>query len=260
MLPEIEILGRTVPSYGIFTMAGVLLALLYLKFEERHFKERNADVDLAFVYGMVGSFVGAKLLSVLTVLPSIAENWSLLFTDTQRFLQAYIFAGFVFFGGLYGAIGACWIYAKFAKVNFGVLVRRLLPALALIHAFGRMGCFCTGCCYGIVSEKLGIVLRNSAIAPNDLPLLPVQLFETALELLLFAVLAVMGRKRMGGALMLGLYLAVYGSMRFLLEFLRGDYYRGFIGPLSLSQVIAIPTVFFGVVLIGRKVKWARELE
>lgn len=96
MLPEIEILGRTVPSYGIFTMAGVLLALLYLKFEERHFKERNADVDLAFVYGMVGSFVGAKLLSVLTVLPSIAENWSLLFTDTQRFLQAYIFAGFVF--------------------------------------------------------------------------------------------------------------------------------------------------------------------
>ena len=141
-----------------------------------------------------------------------------------------------------------------------MLVRRLLPALALIHAFGRMGCFCTGCCYGIVSEKLGIVLRNSAIAPNDLPLLPVQLFGTALELLLFAVLAVMGRKRMGGALMLGLYLAVYGSMRFLLEFLRGDYYRGFIGPLSVSQVIAIPTVLFGVVLIGRKVKWARELE
>lgn len=260
MLPEIEILGRTVPSYGVMTMAGVLFALLYLKLEERHFNEKNADVDLAFVYGIIGSFIGAKLLSVLTILPSIAENWSLLYTDAQSFLQAYIFAGFVFFGGLYGAIGACWIYAKFAKVNFGVLVRRLLPALALIHAFGRVGCFCTGCCYGIVSEKLGIVLRNSAIAPNDLPLLPVQLFEAALELLLFGVLAVMGRKRIAGELMLGLYFTVYGSMRFLLEFLRGDYYRGFIGPLSVSQVIAIPTVILGVMLIGRKVKCAGKLE
>ena len=254
MLPEVELLGRTVPSYGILTMAGVLLALLYLKIEERHFHEKNADADLAFVYGIVGSFIGAKLLSVLTVLPSITKNWSLLFTDTQFFLQTYIFAGFVFFGGLYGAIAACLLYAKFAKVKFGVLVRRLLPAFALIHAFGRVGCFFTGCCYGTASESLGIVLANSAIAPNDLPLIPVQLYEAALELLLFAVLAVMGRKQARGELMLGLYLSVYGIARFMLEFLRGDYYRGFVGPLSVSQAIAVPTVVWGLMVLTKNIK------
>lgn len=249
MLPKIQIFGHSIPTYGLWAMMGVLLALLYLKIKERRLHENNADVDLAFIYSLIGAFAGAKLLSLATTLPAIIVDWPDLAANPSLLIKNYLLAGFVFYGGLYGALLACLLYAKHARLDFSLLAGRLMPTLALIHGFGRIGCFFTGCCYGLPHPSLGIVFANSAIAPNDTPLLPVQLYEAALEFLLFAVLAWMDSRRVDGRRMLGLYLLVYGIARFVLEFLRGDTYRGFIGPLSLSQTISIPTALFGVYLL-----------
>ncbi|MCR4962819.1 MAG: prolipoprotein diacylglyceryl transferase [Firmicutes bacterium] len=249
MLPELHILGRSVPTYGLLAMTGVLAALLYLKLEERRLQESNADIDLAFLYSLIGAFIGAKLLSIITSLPDIRAAWPFLVKTPAAFLQNYLLSGFVFYGGLYGALLVCLLYAKHERLDFAALLCRLLPTLALIHGFGRVGCFLTGCCYGIPHPTLGVILPNSAIAPHDVPLLPVQLYEAALEFLLFAVLARMGRKQKDGYAMLGVYLLTYGIARFFLEFCRGDAYRGFIGPLSLSQAISLPTALLGLFLL-----------
>lgn len=96
-----------------------------------------------------------------------------------------------------------------------------------------------GCCYGCPTDSsLGVTFHVSPIAPNGVALVPVQLLEAAAEFLLFAVL-------------LGGYLATYGVLRFTLEFFRYDNYRGFLGPLSLSQWISIVTVVLGTVLLLR---------
>ena len=106
MLPYIEILSRPVPMYGLLAGVGVLLAVLYMKQAEKRYPELVADAELAFVYGIVGAFVGAKLLFLLTVLPELGADLPYLWTKTSAFLEKYLYAGFVFFGGLYGAVAA----------------------------------------------------------------------------------------------------------------------------------------------------------
>lgn len=62
MLPYIHILSREIPMYGIMAGVGVLLAVLYLKHAEKRYPKLEADAELAFIYGIVGAFVGAKAL------------------------------------------------------------------------------------------------------------------------------------------------------------------------------------------------------
>ena len=92
---------------------------------------------------------------------------------------------------------------------------------------------------------------HSEIAPNGVPLLPVQLIEAALVFGLFFLLWQMSRRGMDGRRMLGWYLLVYSVGRFVLEFFRGDTYRGFIGILSVSQVIALLSILGGGLLLWR---------
>jgi len=111
-----------------------------------------------------------------------------------------------------------------------------------------------GCCYGRPSIRWGVLFSQSDIAPRDIPLLPVQMYEAVGELLLFVVLARLGAKGMDGRKMLIIYLFSYGVLRFLLEFLRGDLYRGFLLDLSVSQVISVFSVLFAGTLLIRMEK------
>ena len=106
MLPYIEVFSRRIPMYGLMAGLGVLLAILYLKRAVKRYPALEADAELAFVYGIVGAFVGAKLLFLCTVLPELRAELPYLWTQTAAFLKKYLSAGFVFFGGLYGALAA----------------------------------------------------------------------------------------------------------------------------------------------------------
>ena len=231
---------------------GILLGYWHLRRRTRALPLRDqAELELAYLFGMVGTFVGAKLLSLLTVLPELRADLPLLTSDIGAFFRKYLYAGFVFYGGLYGILSAVWLYAKLAGCQFALLARAYLPIVPLIHGFGRLGCFCVGCCYGKPSERLGIAFAHSEIAPNGVPLLPVQLIEAALVFGLFFLLWQMSRRGMDGRRMLGWYLLVYSVGRFVLEFFRGDTYRGFIGILSVSQVIALLSILGGGLLLWR---------
>lgn len=237
--------------YGIMAGFGVLLAVLYLKRAEKRYPEMESDAELAFVYGIVGSFVGAKLLFLVTVLPDLAADLPYLHTQTAAFFKKYLYSGFVFYGGLYGAVLSACLYARLVKISVQRLLNLLLPVIPLIHCMGRVGCFCAGCCYGMPSEKWGVIFSKSEIAPHDVPLLPVQLYEAIGVLILFVVLAYMGAKRTNGKTMLAIYLLIYGIMRFVLEYMRGDEYRGFLWGLSVSQALSVLSIVLAAVLFNR---------
>lgn len=203
MLPSITILGRNVPTYGLCAALGLMLFVLLFKREDKHCPGESADVELGFVYGLLGAALGAKLLFLLTGLPALWADRALLFSDTARFLETYVLSGFVFYGGLYGALCGVLLYGKKAGASGSMLLRRLLPGFALVHAFGRAGCFLTGCCYGLPHPRLGISFSRSLIAPNGVPLLPVQLYGAGLELLLFICLYRGCRRKSDGYRLLG---------------------------------------------------------
>ncbi len=252
MFPYVDLFGREFPTYGLAVCAGVLLAFLCYKLCWKLSRVQQADMELTFIWCVAGAFLGAKLLSVLTQLPAIFRDWNFLFTHTQAFLEQYLYAGFVFYGGLYGALAAAFLYARHTKLDRDLQLRVLVPLIALIHGMGRVGCFCMGCCYGRpTGSSLGVVFQCSPIAPNGVALVPVQLFEAAGEFLLFGALLLLSRRGAPGKALLGGYLAVYGVLRFILEFFRYDSYRGFLGPLSLSQWISLVTVALGAGLLFR---------
>lgn len=241
-MASISILGREIPLYGLIAVTGALIAWGYAEWRARRLGHKNtADVELSFLYGIVGAFLGAKLLSILTQLSAIRADWPLLSTEPGMFLQKYMNAGFVFYGGILGALLGMWLYCRAEKVCYRDMERILLPVCPMIHAFGRVGCFFTGCCYG-VSVPWGHVYHHSAVAPNGVPLMPVQLIEAGFEVILCGVLLYLSKKERCGGTLTAVYMGAYGVFRFAIEFWRGDAYRGFIGPLSVSQWIALATL------------------
>jgi prolipoprotein diacylglyceryltransferase len=82
---------------------------------------------------------------------------------------------------------------------------------------------------------------------ESLAVYPTQLFESFANLIIFAVLLVMARRvKIYGHLFL-LYLILYSSARFLIEFLRGDVDRGvFFNAFSMAQLLSVAAIIFGI--------------
>jgi phosphatidylglycerol---prolipoprotein diacylglyceryl transferase len=56
--------------------------------------------------------------------------------------------GLTFYGGLILATVACLIYGRRAGVNLRLSMDVIAPCVMIGLAFGRIGCFLNGCCYG----------------------------------------------------------------------------------------------------------------
>lgn len=254
MLPFVEIFGRSIPMYYLMTLAGVAVAMLWIKLTEKKRDIEPADVELTLIFAFVGVLVGAKLLYIATVFEQFRSELGYLFTDTGLFLQVYVQAGFVFYGGALGGILGGFLYCRAAKVDIPEMARWCLPILPVIGGFGRIGCFFEGCCYGKASEAFGLIFKNSMIAPADIPLFPIQMVEAGIEFMLFIVMCRMALRGYSGGRIASVWLITYGTARFIIEFFRGDAYRGFIGPFSTSQLISIFIVLSGATVLYLSLK------
>jgi phosphatidylglycerol:prolipoprotein diacylglycerol transferase len=239
MFPGFTILGKFISSYSLTALAGIFTACPFAIYQYK--KRGGSDISMIFVFlfGAVGVFFGMHLLYGITNI----KYWVIL-TRAEGFVDfikrfAAIFGGSVFYGGLLGGLLAGGISVKVQKLPAGLTTDCAAPALALFHCFGRIGCFLGGCCYGVESEH-GVTFTNALVeSANGVARVPVQLYEAALELVLFLGLwLLLSRGAFKGRLLL-LYLLAYAPGRFALEFLRGDEYRGRLFGLSTSQIISI---------------------
>lgn len=246
--------------YGLLAAGGGIAACLWLVFYERRCSVRLAgDIDLAVLCGLIGAVLGAKLLYFVTVWPTLSGDISLLTRVPGLFAEKYLYAGFVYYGGVMGYFFAIALYAKFSSTRYEELAVPLVPALALFHVFGRLGCLLQGCCYGVRTQgHFAVVYHHSAIAPHDVPLFPVQLIEACLETIIFILLLNCLRKGIKGKTLTAIYLITYGVCRFVLEFFRGDSYRGMFYGFSLSQYISLFGIAAGAAMIrlGKRKKSA----
>jgi len=127
------------------------------------------------------------------------------------------------------------------------------PGIALGHSIGRLGCFAAGCCWGKECHlPWGVYFRSNEASPVplDRPLHPVQLYESAANLIIFAVLyRQFGRPHRSGRV-IALYLLLYSTARFIIEFFR-EHEQALVGPFSLTQWIAVGLFVLGVVIFFR---------
>jgi phosphatidylglycerol:prolipoprotein diacylglycerol transferase len=184
--------------------------------------------------------VGAKLL-MFTHISSVAEVFTL---DTLR-------AGGDFFGGLILALLVAAFYMRRKHLPALTTADVFAPGLALGHGIGRLGCFAAGCCYGVRTTLPWAVVFTSPDgngAPLGVPLHPTQLYESFAEALIFGVLWWRIRRPHQPGQIISMYLVLYGTVRFLVEFVRFHEQGNLWGtPLDASQWIALGLIALGAV-------------
>lgn len=130
-------------------------------------------------------------------------------------------------------------------------IERLIFLIPFIHAFGRVGCYRAGCCYGMAYDGFGAVVYSpGTLAPYGIPLFPVQLVEAALLILISVVLMCFTLQKKT-ELTVPMYFITYGIVRFILEFYRGDAVRGNYLFFSTSQWISIALIASGSAILFR---------
>jgi len=235
ILYRFEILGheRVIAGYGIMITLALLVGVATAVVLARRRGLHPVDMLLVALMAIGAGLVGSYLLFMLTMAREIIGNPAMAMQG-----------GLVFYGGPLAAAPVAWIAAK----RFGMAPLKVAdiaaPALSLAHALGRLGCFLGGCCYGRPWEgPLSVKFQNflAPAAHPPIPRHPVQLYESAVLLVIaLATLLLWRRSRRPGQIAL-LYVLLYGSWRFVAEMLRGDALRGFIVAdlLSTSQLISL---------------------
>ena len=231
----IEILGKQISWYAILGFIGLMAALFLCVKRRRRFDIARGDVINLMAYSIIGIIAGSKLLALICMTPDIIKNFSHIQWNAHT-VSVLMQSGFVFYGGLMGVIAAFYIYCRQFGLSFRSVMELSAPSIPLFHFFGRLGCFTAGCCYGIGG-------------------FPVQLVEAAINLMIFAVIILVQNQDKLRGKTFCLYLLLYTSVRFVLEFYRGDPERGFIGPLSVSQWISA-LLFLAAVFYLRRLRKA----
>ena len=240
-----SVFGKDIYSYGVMAALGFLAGILtWTWLARRELRPEGFATDLGF-WLMASGIVGSRLAYV-------AANWSYYRVNLLEIVRIDQ-GGLIFYGGFLLACAALVIFARRHRVPVWHMADFAIPALAIGHALGRMGCFLNGCCYG---RPAGDAFCGIAYPPicepgklfPDVPLYPVQLIESACLLALWLVLVwAYPRRRKDGAVF-ALYLVLYPPIRFALEYLRGDERQSWLA-LDVAQVTSIGLFLAGILLL-----------
>lgn len=223
MLPVIQI---TISGYALMVGVGLFCALSLAYNRNEKFKFSIKELLALIVANLIGMVVGSKLLFFLVVLPEWIRDFSF-----GLLIEKIATSGFVFYGGLLGAMFGTFVCANILKLDKRRVFDYFVPIYLAFHASGRIGCFLAGCCYG-KECAFGFVMADGVRR------FPVQLVEAICILaILFVVLYMEKRKK--DVPLLRVYLLIYPVCRFTLEFFRGDEIRGLWAGISTSQWISL---------------------
>ncbi|MFN7920910.1 MAG: prolipoprotein diacylglyceryl transferase [Bryobacteraceae bacterium] len=253
MFPKIISIGSFfLPTYGLMVALGFLVALwLAGRLAKQTGLDPEAVTNLG-VYAALAGFVGAKLLMFIVEFDRYAKD------PGEIFSFATLQAGGVFYGGLVLALAFGYWYGRQKKLPLGKTLDVLAPGLAIGQAIGRIGCFAAGCCWGAHCDRPWAVTFTNPDAhqitgvPLGIPLHPSQLYESALLVLVFAIVYGASQKphRPGGVI--SLYLVTSSVARFIAEFFREHQQANLFGwVLSNAQWISVGLFVLGGVLLLR---------
>jgi phosphatidylglycerol---prolipoprotein diacylglyceryl transferase len=238
MHPEFITIGSlTIHMYGLMIMLGAITGYIYMsRVSKRELGIEPEKIQNLAVIIIVAAFVGGKLLFYLEKPSYYFSSWDHITSNFRT--------GFVFYGSLLFALPAIVWYFRKQKFPVWPMLDRIAITGAIIHAFGRMGCFFAGCCYGQPTDSIFAITFTDPMSkarPMHTALHPTQLYEVFYILIVLVTLLMLKRyKRLEGRLIF-VYVTLYAVGRSIIEIFRGDIARGFIidGWLSHSQFISI---------------------
>jgi phosphatidylglycerol:prolipoprotein diacylglycerol transferase len=220
---------------------GIIFGIIFLDHENKKLKiKHNLEIDIyiGLIIAIIFSILGAKVFHIFYNRQNITIN-------------NIINSGMTFYGGLiFGIIIFC-IFQICRKNQLLYMLNISIPSIILGHAFGRIGCFFGGCCFGKQTNSfIGVTFPKDSIPYNFYEgyanIFPTQLLESITLFILFIIII----KFVKYNFQLSTYFIFYGLFRFFIEFLRNDE-RGYLftNIFSPSQIISIIFFFLGIILL-----------
>ncbi len=251
--PIFTVFGKGVYLYGICMALGLIACFAFLIITMRIKKFNEASSDTIIFIGIFGTGFGilaaAIFQGVYNVIADPSEGFSL---NSMTFIGGLI-------GGVSSFLGVYFLYMyvvrprtkiKLLTNEMNATLTDALPfipiAITIAHAFGRLGCFFAGCCYGRPTDAwFGIACADHP-SLIGVKVIPTQLFEMIFLLVLGGVMALLYFKFKFNY-NFAVYAVTYGIWRFVLEFFRDDDRGQFLGTaVSPSQFWCILMVILGV--------------
>lgn len=232
MHPILFHLGRLdIHTYGVLVAAGFMVGLWIAGRRARSEGLTPEQIMDLGVWLILAGMAGGKLFHIIFF-------WDDFITDWRTQGWASLREGFVFYGGFIGAVLATIVYTRVKRLPLWKVADACAPSVALGHAFGRLGCFFNGCCFGkACSLPWGIRFPEGHLT-HGWPVHPTQLYEAAGNIAIFAGLSAFYRHKRFDGQVWWLYVLSYGALRFVVEFFRGDYDAHYFGVLTLGHIIA----------------------
>jgi len=132
--------GFTLRSYGFMAMLGFLTAWVLMRFNRRHAGLSDDQTSSLLLIAMAAGIGGARIFYVALNWEYYSRHWTRIIRIDQ--------GGLVFYGGFLLAMASVIAYCKFRKLDVVRVLDVFAPGMAAAHAWGRVGCFLNGCCFG----------------------------------------------------------------------------------------------------------------
>lgn len=252
MFPEIHLgsLG-TIPTYLLY-LSLLYTGLVFYAAERAHTRHKDTRdaLEVALMI-MLGGFIGGRLFHVLYEMPDF-------YFKQPEYILYFWNGGFVFFGGMIGSLLFAGVYCRLKKVSFLEWGDFFAPLIALGYGLGRGSCVLAGCCYGkFCALPWAITLSWD---PQKLPRHPTQFYAIIWELLTFALLIFLERRREPNSEeeeaargnIFFVWMLLHSIGRLIMERYRDDFRGAEYGGFSISSWISLALFAVAVASLSYK--------
>ena len=236
LLPTFTICNIEFKTFPFVILLAFVISIITYLFSKKYKKFYRITLLKIGFPTFIGAAIGARLFSAITLMT----------VSTQPFWYNLIYGGSVFYGGVIGGAIGLFIACMIKHCEFLAFSDLIITILPIGHAIGRIGCYFNGCCYG--GQYNGFFAVNYVVDGVKMSVFPTWFVEAGFCLALFFYFQLIHRNNISG-IRTAIYLISYSIYRFVIEFMRGDEIRGFVGFLSSSQLISVFVFLAGILIL-----------
>ena len=231
-----NVFGRNIAWYGIFVTLGILCGIFYCFWRGQKNNGIPVDdmIDVA-IFTIPAAIIGARLYYMLFSLSRFNNFYDAI---------AVWNGGLAVYGGIILGFGVGFAVCKFKKLSVMRVFDSAAPAVMLGQIIGRWGNFTNAEAFGVKTElPWGMVINGRAAVH------PIFLYECLWNLLGFALINLIYKKKKFDGQIFLMYATWYGFGRMLIEGIRGEDTL-MLGSFRISQVVGFLCFVAGMALMA----------